>query len=358
MVFTALTVMGAFSYQRLQTDLFPELDFPSISVVTTYSGVAPEEVETLLTRPIERSVARVEGIDRIESFSAEGRSRVALRFVWGMELDDAMQQVRDAVERARAQLPDDADSPVVYRFNLSNLPVMEIAVESDLDEASLRRFSDDVVSPYLERLAGVASAEVRGARDREIIVELDVERLSALGLSADGVVQAIRDASITVPAGRLEVGSDNLLVRAVGEFSSVDEIAQARITERGGVVIRVADVSTIVDGFEDRASTVRINGVAGVRASVQKSPDANTIEVCDRLMEAIDTFNLDYAGTASLRVIADNSVFIRRSVDGVRGAMVIGAGLALLVLLFFLRDLRSMLVIGISIPISVIGTFL
>ena len=137
MVFVALTVLGAMSYTRLQVDLFPELDFPSISVVTTYPGVSPEEIETLITRPIEAAVARVEGIDRIESFSAEGRSRVALRFTWGMGLDEAMNEVRAAVERVRSTLPDEANAPVVYRFNLTNLPVASMAIESDLEEVRL-----------------------------------------------------------------------------------------------------------------------------------------------------------------------------------------------------------------------------
>ena len=358
MVFTALTVLGAFSYLRLQIDLFPELDFPSISIVTTYAGVGPEEVETLITRPIEGALARVEGIDRIESFSAEGRSRVALRFNWGMELDSAMEDVRSAMERVRDRLPEDADAPVVFRFNLTNLPVMEIAVESDLDEGRLRRFTDDVVKPYLERLSGVASVESSGARDREIRIELDAERLASLRLSARDVSLALRNETLTVPAGRVRQRSENILVRALGEFESVQQIEEALVATRDGVPIRVRDVGQVVDDFEDQTNLVRINGVAGVRASIQKSPDANTIEVCERVYEAIERFNVDYEGTAQLRVLDDNSVFIRRSIDGVQQSVILGALLALLVLVFFLQDLRATLVIGVSIPISVVGTFL
>lgn len=358
MVFVALTVLGALSYTRLQVDLFPELDFPSISVVTTYPGVSPEEVETLITRPIEAAVARVEGIDRIESFSAEGRSRVALRFTWGMELDEAMNEVRSAVERVRGSLPDEADAPVVFRFNLTNLPVASLAIESNMEEVRLRRFADDVIRPYLERVSGIASVDVRGARDREIRVELDAERLSALELAPSDVTRAVSNGTATVAAGRVEVADENILIRALAEYESTEAIGDALILERNGVPIRVRDVADVVDDAEEATTIVRINGVEGVRASVQKSPDANTVEVSDRLREAVATFNRDYAGVAQLRILEDNSIYIRRSIEGVRTAILAGAGLAVLVLLLFLRDLRATFVIAASIPISIIGTFL
>lgn len=358
MVFVALTVLGAMSYTRLQVDLFPELDFPSISVVTTYPGVSPEEIETLITRPIEAAVARVEGIDRIESFSAEGRSRVALRFTWGMGLDEAMNEVRAAVERVRSTLPDEANAPVVYRFNLTNLPVASMAIESDLEEVRLRRFADDIIRPYLERISGIASVDVRGARDREIRVELDAERLAALELSPSDVTRAVSSGTATVAAGRVEVADENVLLRALAEYESTEAIGDALVVERDGVAVRVRDVAEVVDDAEEATNLVRINGVEGVRASVQKSPDANTVEVSDRLRAAVEAFNRDYEGVAQLRLLEDSSVYIRRSIDGVRTAILAGAGLALLVLLFFLRDVRATLVIAVSIPISIVGTFL
>lgn len=358
MVFVALTVVGAFSFSRLSVDLFPELDFPSISVVTSYSGVGPEEMETLITRPIEAAIARVEGIEEISSFSSEGRSRVALRFDWGVQLESALNDVRASVERVRSRLPEDAAAPVVYKFDLTNIPIMYLAMTGDMDEARLRRFAEDVVAPYFERVAGVASVDIQGARNREIRIEVDAERLTALEIGLMEVVGALRNQSLTVPAGLVEDGTRNVSVRAMGEFESAEEIVQAVVAWRGGVPIRIADVATVVDGFEDYVNIVRINGEPAVRLTISKSPGANTVEVSDDLHRAVERFNADYGDEAHLRVVVDSATFIRRSISGVQSSVLVGAALALLALLFFLQSVRSTLIIGVAIPISVIATFL
>lgn len=358
MVFAVLTLIGAFAYTRLAVDLFPELDFPSISVVATYSGVSPEEMETLITRPIEAAVARVEGIEKLESYSMEGRTRVALRFEWGTPLEEALNDVRSAIERVRAELPEDADAPVVYKFDLTNLPVLHIGLSGNMDEARMRRFSEDVAQPYLERSSGVASVDIRGARDREIRIEIDAERLSALEISPVDVVTALQAASLTVPAGQIERGDDNVLVRAMGEFQSFNEIAQSVVVWRDGHPVRIADVATVVDGFEETSNIVRVNGLAGVEMRVSKTPGSNTVDVADALYATIDRFNADYEGEAEMRILVDSSVFIRRSISGVQQSVVVGAALALIVLLIFLQSVRSTLVIGVAIPISVIATFM
>ena len=202
---------------------------------------------------------------------------MALRFTWGMGLDEAMNEVRAAVERVRSTLPDEANAPVVYRFNLTNLPVASMAIESDLEEVRLRRFADDIIRPYLERISGIASVDVRGARDREIRVELDAERLAALQLSPSDVTRAVSSGTATVAAGRVEVADENVLLRALAEYESTEAIGDALVVERDGVAVRVRDVAEVVDDAEEATNLVRINGVEGVRASVQKSPDANTV---------------------------------------------------------------------------------
>ena len=358
MVFVAITVLGAFAFDRLRVDLFPELDFPSISVVTTYAGVAPEEMETLVTRPIEEAVARVEGIDRLESYSSEGRSRVALRFDWGVPLEQALNDVRAAVERARARLPEDVEAPVVYKFDLAAFPVVYLALGTEgMSESQMRRFAEDVVKPWMERVPGVAAVDIRGARDRQVRVEVDPERMASLGVSIGDITRALRDENLTVPAGAVEDGAENVLVRAMSEFDSLDDIADALVTTRGGVPIRIRDVATVDDTLEDPTNLVRINGESGVTITVTKSPDANTIEVADAVYEAVEAFNRDNLGTASLTITVDSSIFIRRSIASVQQSVLIGAALALVVLLVFLRSLRSTIVIGVAIPISVLATF-
>ena len=357
MVFCALTVIGFFSLRELQVDLFPKIDFPSISVVTSYSGVAPEEMETLVTRPVEAAIARVEGIRQINSSSTEGRSRVSLRFAWGQNLEVAVNDVRAALDRTRAQLPVDSDAPVIFKFDLSNFPVMNLAVESDMTEGRLRTFIDDVAIPRLERLEGVAAVEVRGARKREIRLEVDPERMASMGVGLQDVTTALRSQNLSVPAGIVEDGRENVLVRAMGEFRSLEEIAQTPVAWRAGRPLRIADIAVVVDDFEDFNNIVRINGRRGVQLVVTASPDANTISVADMLYDEIARFNRDYEGTARLEVVVDSSTFIRRSIEGVQRAVMWGAALALLVLLFFLQSLRSTIVIGISIPISMLAAF-
>jgi HAE1 family hydrophobic/amphiphilic exporter-1 len=358
MVFVAITVLGAFAFDRLRVDLFPELDFPSISVVTTYAGVAPEEMETLVTRPLEEAVARVEGIDRLESYSSEGRSRVALRFDWGVPLEQALNDVRAAVERARPRLPEDVDAPVVYKFDLAAFPVVYLALGTEgMTESETRRFADDVVKPWLERVPGVAAVDIRGARDRQVRVEVDPERMASVGITVADVTRSLRDENLTVPAGAVEDGSENVLVRAMSEFESLDDIRDALVGVRGGVPVRIRDVATVDDTLEDPSNVVRINGEPGVTITVTKSPDANTIEVADAIYEAVDAFNRDNLGAGSLTVTVDSSVFIRRSIASVQQSVLVGAALALVVLLVFLRSLRSTLVIGVAIPISVLATF-
>jgi len=358
MVFVAITVLGAFAFDRLRVDLFPELDFPSISVVTTYAGVAPEEMETLVTRPIEEAVARVEGIDRLESFSSEGRSRVALRFDWGVPLEQALNDVRAAVERARARLPEDVEAPVVYKFDLAAFPVVYLALGTEgMSESQMRRYAEDVVKPWMERVPGVAAVDIRGARDRQVRVEVDPERMASLGVSVSDVTRALRDENLTVPAGAVEDGDENVLVRAMSEFESLEDIRNALVTERGGVAIRIRDVAVVDDTLEDPTNLVRINGEPGVTITVTKSPDANTIEVADAVYEAVEAFNRDNLGTASLTITVDSSIFIRRSISSVQQSVLVGAALALVVLLVFLRSVRSTVVIGVAIPISELATF-
>jgi HAE1 family hydrophobic/amphiphilic exporter-1 len=358
MVFAAVVALGWMSFLRLQVDLLPKLDFPSLNVLVEYPGVAPEDMETLITRPLEEAVARVENVDRIESFSTEGRSRVALRFDWGVPLETALNDARAAVERARMILPEEAGTPVVYKFDLSNLPILSVALEAPgMQEGALRRFAEDVVRPRLERVSGVASIEVRGARLREVRIALDPLAMRALGISVGDLLTALRGANVAVPAGPVEDGEENLLVRAMSEFTSMADMEQTLVVQRGRHAVRLRDVARVEDDFEDVVNLVRIDGTPSVQLRITKSPDANTLEVTDRLYRELERFNVDFEGRAALRTVVDSSVYIRRSVEDVQSSMALGAGLAVLILMVFLRSLGATLVVATALPISVMGTF-
>lgn len=362
MFFVAIVLLGAVSFTRLQIDLLPEIDFPSISIVTTYDGAGPEEIETIITRPMEQALATVEGIDRIESFSAEGRSRVALRFVWGTNLDAALNDVRAVVERVKGNLPDDVDNPVVYKFNLGSFPVMYVGMSGTLDESTLRQIADRDLGPRLERTEGVAAVNVRGGLKREIHIVLDSDRLRALNVAPGTVVQALRANNRNIPAGQVEEFDTKVLVRSIGEAESAADFQDIVVTIRTewdgrSQPVYLRDVAQIVDTFEDPTNIVYINGQPGIRLNINKQSGSNTVAVAERVRAEIDRINLDYDGRVRLDVITDTSEYIKASISNVRDSVLLGAALAVIVLLIFLGNLRSTFIIATGIPISIIGMF-
>ena len=362
MVFVGLLMLGAVSFTRLEIDLLPPLDFPSISVVTSYEGAGPEEIETLITRPVEQALATIEGIDRIESFSAEGRSRVALRFVWGTHLDTALNDVRASVERIKDGFPDLADDPVVYKFNLSSFPILYLGLSGALDEPALRRLAELELGPRLERIEGVARVDVRGGLEREIHVLLDPAQLQNLDVAAAEVVAALRAQNQNVPAGQIHAGDDNVLVRAIGEAVEPEDLLDVVVTTRLGAdgrrtPVLVRDVARLVDTFQEPTNVVHVDGESAIRLAVSKQSGANTVAVARRAVAELERVNADYGGRARLYVVDDTSDYIEQSISSVQDAVLLGAALAILVLLFFLRSLRPTLIIAAAIPISIVGMF-
>ena len=362
MVFVGIMLLGVVSFSRLQVDLLPDIDFPSLSVVTTYDGAGPEEIETLITRPIEEAVGTVEGIDTIESNSMEGRSRVALRFVWGTNLDSAMNDVRSTIERVKGQLPEDAQDPVVYRFDLGSFPIMQLSLSGAMSEPQLRQLSEQQLEPRLERVEGVASVDIRGGLQRQFQVVLDTERLRAFNLSPTEVTESLRRENRNVPAGIIERHDETLLVRVIGEAEDVPALQSIVVGMRtasdgSNTPIYLRDVAQVLDTFEDPSNIVRINGEPGIRLSVTNQSGTNTVEVAESVRQELARINRDYEGRAQLTVVTDVSEYIEDSIANVQGAVLAGALLAVLVLLFFLRNIRSTMIIGLAIPISIIGIF-
>lgn len=362
MVFVGILILGLVSLTRLQIDLLPEIDFPSISVVTTYEGAGPEEIETIITRPMEQALSTIEGIDEIESFSTEGRSRITLRFVWGTNLDTALNDVRATVERLKRRLPEEADDPIVYKFNLGSFPVMYLGLSGTFDEPTLRLIAERDLGPRLERIAGVAAAEARGGLKREIHILLDSDRLRALGISPQVIIQAVRDNNRNVPAGQVDEFDEQVLIRSVGEAASVQDFQDMVIairTEWDGrqYPIYLKDIAEVLDTYEEPTNVVYVNGQPGIRLNVNKQSGSNTVAVADTVRKEIEIINKDYNGKLRLDILTDTSEYIKSSISNVQESVIIGAALAILVLLFFLRSFRSTVIIATGIPISIIGMF-
>ena len=377
-------ILGGIAASRLPVNLLPEVDFPRISIITNYPGVGPEEIENLLTRPIERAVSTVEGVTTLEGESAEGLSRVQLQFDWGTNLDSAASDVREALDRLRAELPEDAEQPAVLKFDISATPVATLGLSGGSDPRRLRYLADEVLTRRLERLPGIASVQVNGGRLREIRVELSLPRMVALGVTGDQVIEALGGDNRNVSAGDMTESGREVLVRTLGELRSVNEVgavlvdgradpqgAQSSTTRPGGPPARqpsgaasgagrpvyVRDVAEVSDAFQEIVSEQWVDGRPGIVLRVSKQADANTVEVVERLEQEIELINREYGGRARVILIHDTGEYIESAITNVREAAMYGAVLAVLVLLLFLRDLRATAVIAVSIPFSVLATF-
>ncbi|HLU66851.1 MAG TPA: efflux RND transporter permease subunit, partial [Kofleriaceae bacterium] len=362
----AICILGGISVTRLPVDLLPEVDFPRISIITNYEGVGPEEIENLLTRPIERAVSSIEGVTALEGESAEGLSRVQLQFDWGTNLDAAASDVREALDRLRAQLPEDAEQPSVLKFDISATPIATLGLSGGSDPRRLRYLADELLTRRLERIPGIASVRVNGGRVREIRVELILERLAALGVTADQVIRALAGDNRNVSAGDMGESGREVLVRTMGELTSVEDIRNVMIAGRPGadaggggalVPVYVRDVANVIDGFQEIKSEQWVDGEPGIVMRVSKQADANTVEVVDRLKQELALINAEYQGRARVIVVHDSGTYIESAITNVRGTALYGALLAVLVLLVFLRDLRATFVIALAIPFSVLATF-
>ncbi len=357
MIFVAIVTMGAVGFTRLAVDLLPSVDMPRLTIVTGYDGVGAEEIETLITRPIEEALATIQNVERIEGVSMEGTSRVVLQFSWDTDLDSALGDVRANLERVRHRLPDDASQPIAYKFDLGAMPVMFLSLSSEgMDPRQLRMLADDRLKVALERVEGVARVDVRGGLQRQIHVDLISERLAAYGVSPQTVVSALRRENQDVPGGSVHDGDRELILKTSGELRSLEQLSSVIVTYRPEGPVRLSDLASVRDAAEERRNVVWIDQAEGIRLSVSKLDGANTVDVARRLRSEVERLDKSM-DDVSLRILVDTAEFIEASVTSVQQAAAVGGVLAVIILLLFLRDIRATLIIAAAIPISVIGTF-
>ncbi len=351
-----IILLGTISLLRLPVDLMPDVTFPSITVRVGYAGVGPLEMEELVTRPIEQAMSAVAGLERLESTSQEGSSRVTLNFAWGTDLNEAADDVRNRLDRVRGRLPEEADAPVMFKFDANAQPIMGVGVEGDFDRVTLREMAEHDLSPRLERVPGVASVSVEGGLRRQIHVELSKEKVRALDLPVDRIINLLRTENQNVPVGEIDEGDTTYLVRSQGQFENLDQIRDMVVMTRQGVPVYLRDIAEVKDSTEDLRSFTRINGKPGVRLRVTKQSGQNTVQIADAVRAEIDRINREIP-TLRLAVLDDSSIFIKRSISAVKEAALLGAILVVAIIFLFLRNLRSTIIICTSIPISIIGTF-
>ncbi|MFP5504377.1 MAG: efflux RND transporter permease subunit, partial [Candidatus Sericytochromatia bacterium] len=354
--FLIAVLIGAFSLTRLPIDLMPDITYPTLSVNANYPGVGPEEIETLLTEPLESAVAAVQGLEEVTSNSQEGQASVRMSFRWGTDLDEAANDIRARIDRIRDNLPEGASAPEVRKFDLAAFPVVFLAVSGDLDPLALKRLAENQIQPRLERLPGVAAVNIRGGLDREVRVEVDRGKLQSLNLTMDDVRAALGRENLNTAAGKVEDNRREMGLRMAGEFLNLQDIAETAVATRNGQAIRVRDLGVVIDTYEDVTELVTIDGVPTLQLAISKQSGTNTVQVAEAVVKEVEALNADLRN-ARLTVTNDTSRFIRRAIEGLQKDLMIGAVLAVGVMLFFLRSVRSTLIIATAIPISVVTTF-
>ena len=358
MVFVALAVFGTVAYDKLPLNLLPDLSYPTLTIRTEFEGAAPEEIENLISKPVENAVSVVDNVVRVSSISKPEVSDVVVEFSWKTDMDFASLAVRERLDLI--QLPLNAEKPILLRYDPSTDPIMRVSVSGSPNLSMLRYQSDEFVKPDLESIGGVAAVRVSGGLEQEILVELDEQMLATLGISIQEVTSRLAQENINLTGGTLRDGEARYLVRTVNEFQDIAEMNDVIVAQRTGVPIRIRDIGTVYSGFKERDIITRINGQESVELAVFKAADANTVSVAEIVKERLEQLEIDYKGTRDpleFDVVFDQSNFIRQSIDEVLSTAIWGGILAIAVLFAFLRSLKTTLIIGLSIPISIVTTF-
>lgn len=354
----ALVLLGAVCLTKLPVDLLPKVTLPTVVVSTTWPNVAPEEMESQITRPIELAVSSVPGIQQLTSNSTMGNSSVRIQFNWGTDIGQAAVDVLQLVERARQQLPNDPtlQSPVIFKFDPSTLPIQIYGVSGESDTVKLRTLLTNEISPMVSSADGVAAATVTSGPLRAILVNVDPRKLEAYGLSLSLVQRRLVQENINLPGGIARTGDQEFTIRSVGYFNSLKEAENVPLAVVNGRRILLRDIATITDNHLETRVVTRLNGLPAVGFAVTKQSDANTVATAATVTKKIDEVKKLYP-QLQFRLAYDQSGFIQNSVDDLKNTAIIGGTLAVLILLFFLRNIRSTLVVALSIPTSIISTF-
>ena len=376
MLFAALLVLGFQGFSRMPAELNPRIDFPYVSVFTTYAGAGPQEIETLVTKPIEDAVSSVSGVKNVTSVSQTGVSSVSIEFYLGTDLDIAASDVREKVDGVRRALPDDADSPTISKANTSSEPILYLAMRSTTGRASrdLRDIADRTVVDRLGQVPGVAAVFITGGDVREVRVALDRARLDAYGLTLSEVATAIRTQNLNVPSGRVTEGNREYAVRVIGEFTSVDEIRDLRLQFEGrngaaDRTILLSDLGTVTDTVVERTQRAtlseRVNGEKAlppgsdtISLVVQKTSEGNTVQAAEGVKKQLEDLRRLLPADVEFTVTNDQSVRVEENLTDVQVSLGLGALLAVMIVFLFLHNLRGTFIVALAIPTSIIATFL
>jgi hydrophobic/amphiphilic exporter-1 (mainly G- bacteria), HAE1 family len=359
MLMVGLVVLGIFSYKELSTDLFPKVDLPVVSVRTLYPGVSPETVETEVTKRIEEAINPLEGVRHVSSITSEGFSSVVAEFELGTNIYSAAQDVRSKVSALRRDFPTGVEEPVIERLDPADLPILSLSVTSEqLTPKQLTSLVEKVITKRLETIEGVGSLTIVGGQRREIQILLDPDRMKSYSLTVPEVVTALRRENLEVPAGKIEHGRMEELVRVDGKFATADGFQNLVVKTIHGVPVYLNEVATVADGYEEQRKLALIDGRRALAIEIRKQSGSNTVNVAEAVKTALPKLNGEFAGQAQIAVVKDLSTFIREAVDDVRNTLILGAIFTVLVVFIFLNSWRSTVITGLTLPVSIISAFI
>lgn len=356
MAYVLIVVFGIMGFTSLPLALMPDIELPMAVVYTTYSNAGPQEVENMVTKTIESACASVSGMDEIQSLSSEGSSMVMVTFADGTDMDEAMVDLRDRIDRVKGFLPEDADAPMAMTIDVDAMPVVTVGLKG-ADLAELQAIAEDDIQPALERIDGVASVDIAGGYENEIAIDTDADRLAGYGLSVSYIAQMLAAENIALPAGEVQSGDQSFSVRTDGEYSSVSDIANTLIPLPTGGTVRLSEVADVYVAPKEQTAIAKIGGEPCITISVNKQSDTNTLQVAERAKDALDEVTA-LQPTLDWSLLMDQSDMINMTVDSVIQNIVFGVLLAAIVLFVFLRDWGATAVISMSMPICIISVFL
>ncbi len=358
MIILAILVLGLFSFIKLNVDLFPNVDFPFVTVTTVLPGAGPEQVESDVTKIIEDAVNPIEGVDHITSTSQEGVSIVIIQFKLEIKGEVAAQEVREKVAAIRSQLPNNVEEPVIQRFDPSSQPIITLTLSGQRSEKELTTFTKDVVKKRLENISGVGSVTLVGGAEREILVAVDADRLQAYNLSIQDVIQSIASANVEIPGGTIIQGNRQYILRTMGKLEKVPEFRNIIVSSPVGQNIYLSDVASVTDTTEEKTSITRLNGNLAVGLDIRKQSGSNTVQVAESVKKVVSQLETEIPKDYKITIARDNSKFIRDSINDVLFNLIYGALLAVIVIYFFLANLRATIISAFALPTSIIGSFI
>jgi HAE1 family hydrophobic/amphiphilic exporter-1 len=349
---------GFFGLTGLKRSLYPNVSFPTVTIYTTYAGVAPQDIETLITRPIEEQISGISGVKKITSHSSQGASVIELKFNWGKNLYNAESDVRKKLDIVRRQLPEDADQPIVYSYNPNQKPFMILALTSKIrSQRELRTISEQQLQQRIDRIPGVATSITYGGYERQINVNVDNSKMRLYNIDLSAIATKLSQENIQVPAGQITQGHTIYSLRTIGRYKSIDQIRNTIVAMRNGQAIKLDNVAKVIDGVARPIGSVQVNGKKSVIVNIFKQSDANVVEAANRVKQSIPQFEQTLPSGIHINVLTDKANFIEGSITDLLYTALEAVFLVICVLLLFLRSSRSALIIGISIPISIIATF-